>query len=276
MASLNIAIIGGTGGLGRALSNYYADKGDSITVYGRTFRDADVKNISFVKADLSLMSNVKALVQTNSFDITKYDMVIFTAGIFAATKREETSEGLERDLASSYINRLVMLEESIPNVKADQSKVFQKPRIFIMAYPGNNQLGTPEDLNQEKGYGVMKAHMNTVAGNEAIVTHFADQPNFNIYGLNPGLVKTNIRDNLFGTGLFSSFMEFFIGWMNKTPEQYANTIGPLLKDIKLEGKSGSFYNHKAEQIPASKGFTKTYAAEFVKKSYELLKKKGLY
>ncbi len=52
-----IAIVGGTGGLGRALARFLASKGARVTVVGQTFRDAGVPGIDFVKADLSLMSD---------------------------------------------------------------------------------------------------------------------------------------------------------------------------------------------------------------------------
>lgn len=281
MGTMNIAVIGGTGGLGRAIARYFAAKGESVTVYGRKFRDEGVDNIKFVKVDLSLMSNVKLLVEQGSFDIFKYKLIVFTAGIFAATKRQETSEGLELDLAASYINRYLLLEKSLPLLPAaetsDNPKVFSKPRIFVMGYPGANTLGTVDDLNQTKSYGALKAHMNTVAGNEALVCHYADRANFNIYGLNPGLAKTNIRDNFLGKGSWLSIiMETIIGWTTKTPEQYAEVICPLLVDDALESQSGSFFNDKAKEIPASKGFNKVYADKFIEESRELLESKGLF
>lgn len=271
-----IAIIGGTGGLGRAIALNLATKGETVTVYGRTFRDEGVKNLQFVQVDLSLMRNVKNLVDSNLFNINEYRIVLFTAGIFAASSRQETSEGLERDMATSYLNRFILLAKSLPQLKEfDSTMGKNKTRIFIMAYPGNNQLGTIEDLNQEKGYSVMKCHMNTVAGNEALVTYFKGNENFNIYGLNPGFVKTNIRDNLLGTGIVSKILETAVGWFNKTPEQYANVIAPLLLESQLEKEDGSFYNDKGKKIPPSKGFDRKYAEQYIQKSEELLERKGL-
>lgn len=281
MDSLKIAVIGGTGGLGRAIAKNFASKGASVTVYGRTFRDTDVKNIKFVRVDLSLMSNIKQLIAEHSFEIFEYDLVVFTAGIFAASNREETSEGLERDLATSTLNRYLLLEKSLPELESQsplqEGRKFKKPRIFIMAYPGAGQLGTPDDLNQEQGYSAYRCHMNTVAGNEAIVTHYSGNKYFSIYGLNPGLVKTNIRDNYLGENSWASkVLEFFIGWIYKSPEQYAEIITPLLTDPTLDADSGTFYNDKAKKIPASKGLTKEYADKYIRKSKELLESKGLW
>lgn len=281
MNSLKVAVIGGTGGLGRAIAQNLASKEASVTVYGRTFRDNDVKNIKFVEVDLSLMSNIRELVTKHSFKISEYDLIVFTAGIFAASKREETSEGLERDFATSTLNRYLLLEKSLAELEAQsplkEGSKIKKPRIFIMAYPGAGQLGTPDDLNQEKSYSAYRCHMNTVAGNEAIVVHYSDNEHFNIYGLNPGIVKTNIRDNYLGKNSWvSKVLESFIGWFNKSPEQYAEIITPLLTNSALDADNGSFYDNNAKKIPASKGFDKEYADKYIRKSKELLDSKGLW
>lgn len=65
----------------------------------------------------------------------------------------------------------------------------------------------------------MSAHMNTVAGNEILVLTGARRyPQLNLFGLNPGLIKTNIRDNFLGKGsLKSRIMETAIGLLTPTP-----------------------------------------------------------
>lgn len=106
LIGLKVVIIGGTGGIGRALSRFMASCGANITVVGQTFRDSDIPEMRFVKADLSLMSEAKNVAE--KIDAESANLIIFTNGIFAAPKREETSEGIERDLAISYLNRLVI------------------------------------------------------------------------------------------------------------------------------------------------------------------------
>ena len=56
LEGLNIAIIGGTNGIGRALALAALAKGAKVKVGGRTSRDATTPGLSFVAADLkSLM-----------------------------------------------------------------------------------------------------------------------------------------------------------------------------------------------------------------------------
>ena len=55
LKGMKVAIIGGTGGIGRAFSRFMASRGATVLVVGQTFRDSDVPRIEFIKADLSLM-----------------------------------------------------------------------------------------------------------------------------------------------------------------------------------------------------------------------------
>lgn len=54
LKELKVAIAGGTGGNGRALSRLLASRGAHVTVVGQTFRATDVQGINVVQADLSL------------------------------------------------------------------------------------------------------------------------------------------------------------------------------------------------------------------------------
>src|SRR5690349_18310890 len=137
---LKVAIIGGTGGIGRALSRFMASRGASVVVVGQTFRDSDVRGIEFIKADLSLMREAERVGK--ALPAETLDLVIFTTGIFAAPKRQETGEAIERDMAVSYLNRLVILRQIAPRLGKNRPAAKLKPRVFIMGYPGAGQAGT--------------------------------------------------------------------------------------------------------------------------------------
>lgn len=275
LSPLDVLIVGGTGGLGRAIGKTLASCGASVTVVGQTFRDEDVPNIKFVKADLSSIERSKGVAK--ALDVSQTDIVIFTTGIFANSKRQETDEGIEKDLAVSYLNRLAMTNIIAPKLKSSVNSFGFHPRVFFIGFPGKGQLGDLEDLNQEKKYNYYTAHMNTVAGNEALVVNSKDKfKNVKFYGLNPGIVKTNIRDNLFGKGSYlSSSIETVIGWFTYTPEQYASNMVPLLVAPELEKFNGVAFNNKAKEIPISKGMTPEHAGKIINESVDLLKKKGI-
>ncbi len=273
LSGFQVAVVGGTGGLGRALTKVLASRGANVTVVGQTFRDEGTPNIAFVKADLSLLREAERVAK--SLPAEQLDLIVFTTGIFAAPKRQETAEGLERDMAVSYLNRLVMLRELAPRLGRERSgaRAKHRPRVFLMGFPGAGQAGTLGDLNAEQAYSAMTVHMNTVAGNEMLVLDGATRyTHAAVFGLNPGLVKTNIRDNFFGKGSFKSrFVETIIGWFTPTPEAYAERIAPLLVSPHLGEHSGALFNAKGEAIlPSPKLANSAHVSRFLAESEALV------
>lgn len=147
---LNVAVIGGTGGIGRALSHQFAAKGANVLVVGQTFRDQEVPRITFLRANLSSMRDARRIGA--ELPAGNIDIVVFTTGIMAGPKREVTPEGIERDLAVSYLSRLVILNEIAPRIGKDRTRTDLRPRIFVMGFPGTEQKADVDDLNSEQGY----------------------------------------------------------------------------------------------------------------------------
>ncbi|SCU96799.1 LAME_0F17480g1_1 [Lachancea meyersii CBS 8951] len=274
LKAMKVAIVGGTGGIGQGFSRMFDSRGANVTVVGRTFRDDDLENVHFIKADLELMSEAKRV----SKELAKLplDMVIFTNGIFAATTRQRTSEGLERDMAVSYLSRLVIIRNLLPTLAETHTHMLKRPRVFVVGYPGTGELGTVEDLNSEGKYSVMQTHMNTVAGNEALVLDSARRyPEIGVYGLNPGLIKTNIRSNLLGANSWKSWIiESIIGFWCQSTEDYARRMLPMMVSSDLDAYNPAFFNNKAQAVESQK-FTEPYVEKFIGKSEELLEKSGV-
>ena len=266
----NVTVVGGTGGLGRAFSRLMALRGANVTVVGQTFRDEDIKGISFIKADLSLLSEAERV--SNLLPAETLELLVLTTGIMAAPKRQETSEGLERDMAVSFLNRLVLLREIAPRLGNDRLNAKSKPRVFIMGFPGSNQSASIDDLNSERTYKTMVAHINTVIGNEALVLDSAKRyPHINFYGLNPGLIKTNIRSNTLGKDSIKfRIIESLVGLLSQSPETYAESVIPLLFTPEIEGHNGAMFNRKALAIHPSTTMTNDYVGAFIKASEELV------
>jgi CheY-like chemotaxis protein len=130
----------------------------------------------------------------------------------------------------------------------------RKPRVFLMGFPGADQTGSIDDFNSERAYSLMTAHSNTVVGNEALVLDAAARyPALNAYGLNPGLVKSNIRAAILGDRtILQTIMEAFIGLTFPSAETYAARIAPLLVAGELEDRSGVMFNSRGEAIEASR------------------------
>lgn len=270
LSGLNVTIIGGTGGLGRAIAILMATRGARITVVGRTFRDAGVPGIEFVEADLTLMAEAVRIAK--ALPAETLDLLVFTTGIFAGPVRQETQEGIERDLAVSYLNRVCMLRQMAPRLGIAREAPIGKSRVFIMGYPGTGQIGRADDLNGEMSYKAFAQHMNTVAGNEILVLEAPEQyPQLNVYGLNPGLISTQIRSNYMGHNKWAfAFMEGVIRLFFQRPEAYARRIVPLMVSPDLERVSGTLFDSKGRAILPSKGMSRGYRKQFMAASEALL------
>jgi NAD(P)-dependent dehydrogenase (short-subunit alcohol dehydrogenase family) len=240
-----ILIVGGTSGLGRAISLNAASRGAIVKVVGRSFKDEGINGISFEGADLSLMKEAKRIGEIVDDD---FDVVVFTQGIIAGTKRAESEERIELDMAVSYLSRLVILKSLIPRLKAGA-------RIFIMGFPGSAPSSYRiDDLNAEKEY-VGKfgfVHANTVVGNEALVIHWAaTDKDHSFFGLNPGLIKTGIRQGAYdtvGMKMMAPVLEGMLGLFGPKPDSYGKIMTDLISVEGLEEHSGNSFNPKGQPI----------------------------
>ncbi|WP_206676912.1 SDR family NAD(P)-dependent oxidoreductase [Mycobacteroides franklinii] len=270
LSSKRLAVVGGTDGLGRAIAQLALDRGATVAVVGRTFREEPSARIRFVKSDLASMRGAVELGQ--NLEVEPYDVVLFTNGIFAAKTREDTAEKIERDMAISYLSRYAMLRGLHFRLGVKRANATTQPRVFVMGAPGTGLLGNPDDLNSDRDYAGMSAHMNTVAANEALVvegSYWFPGPAY--FGLNPGVIKTGIRSNYLGDGSWMHRLtETLISSFAPTPAQYAERIVPLLFAQGLDGLTGVMFNSKAQPILASRGMDSSHAGLFMEASDRLL------
>nr|BFE60814.1 SDR family NAD(P)-dependent oxidoreductase [Dactylosporangium thailandense] len=262
------AVVGGTGGIGRAIARTLASRGAEVLVVGRTFRDSDVPGIRFLQADLNLMREAERVA--TELPAETLDLVVFTTGIMAAPQRQETAEGIERDLAVSYLSRLVILHRIAERLPATS-------RVFVMGYPGSGKPGTYDDLNAERSYKSMAVHMNTVAGNEMLVLDAANRyPHLRVFGLNPGFVKSGIRGNMLGEGSWrQKLLEGTVGLITASADTYAARITPLLVTPDLRGDSGLMFDNKGRVIYPTPGLTDQHIRGFTKASADLVARTGV-
>lgn len=281
LSAKKLAIVGGTNGLGRAIAQQALARGAEVTVVGRTFRDDPAARLTFVPADLSSMTEAVRLGR--ELPAESYDVVLFTTGIIAAKKREETPEHVERDMAVSYLSRLAILQGLSPRLGSARADGAPRPRVFVMGSPGYGMLGDPGDLNAEEDYRSMVAHANTVAGNEILVLGAKDRfPGPAFFGLGPGLIKTDIRANYLGEGSIThKLFETAVGIVAQSPESYARRMLPILFAPELEGRTGLMFGSKTrlemlrrgdQPILPTQGLDKAHVDRYLTASEALLRR----
>ncbi|MFE3051886.1 SDR family NAD(P)-dependent oxidoreductase [Nocardia sp. NPDC059239] len=165
-----IVITGGTDGIGRYLAGVYAGRGDRVVVIGRhpekgeRFAAAAGSNVRFLRADLDLLSDNRALIEElrNSYPVL--DALVLCARFYRSA-RNETPEGIESTFAHFYLSRYLFghelreaLERSgnpvIMNVAgpgADLSAVQWNDIQFERYYSGGAALGQGGKLNDLLG-----------------------------------------------------------------------------------------------------------------------------
>ena len=208
------------------------------------------------------MKNAKSLGQELSN--TKIDILVFTNGIMASKTRHETPEGIELDLAVSYLSRVEIV---------NSLTIASNARVFVMGFPGQKMEANLEDFNSEKNYAAWPAHMQTVIGNEALVEFCSNRHSVNAYGLNPGLIRTEIRQNFLGKGLFSKIVESLIGVFNQSAQAYSdNVLVHLLASPELESKSGCNFDNAGVEIASNPFLTNENRARILAESQKLIDK----
>lgn len=293
---IKIAIIGGTNGIGRAISHELVLNGAKVTVVGRSFRDLELTDkINFLKADLSTVKECERIGKELKKELD-WTHIIFTSGILAKSEREVNDEGIEMDVMVSYLSRYIILKE-ISTVLSKKFKfelnddddvtkehtntkktneTLLKPRVFVMGFPGNQQVGDPDNLNSDKGkYNNINTHMITVAANESLVMKFAtdssNHENFNIYGLNPGIIKTDIRSNVYGSHTWiGKAMEWIISKTSQDTTTYAKHFIPLLMTPDIENHNGICFNNKIDAILPSKCMNMELVNNYIDASDKLI------
>jgi hypothetical protein len=227
--------------------------------------------LDFMAADLSSMREAARVGR--ELPVEDADVMLFTTGIIAAKTREQTSEGIERDMAISFLSRMAILDGAAQRLGTTRADRSARPRVFVMGSPGWGELGTVDDLNSEGQYTSSKAHGNSIAGNEALVLAGSRRyPGPAFFGLAPGAVKTDIRANLLGEGSPTHrIVEGLIGLLAQSATTYGRRMLPVLFSANLDGFDGVNFNRKGRPIHPSRGFDESYAEEFLAASDALLR-----
>jgi len=242
-------VVGGTKGIGAAVSRALLERGAQVTIAGRSKCEETPDKAQFIQADVGTVKAARALVRED-LKGRKFDTVIFTVGIITRSKLTRTSDGIEEDLAVSYLSRFVIANELILADTLEGRK-----RMYIWGYPGQNIEPTDiTDINFERTpYAQWGGHMNTVLFNEALVYELAHRhSDLHVFGLNPGLIRTGIRDNVHGgeSSIKGKIVETLIGLTMQSVDQYvATTVLPLLASPELEKKTAVCFSKKGEELP---------------------------
>mmetsp|Transcript_50346 Transcript_50346/g.162959 ORF Transcript_50346/g.162959 Transcript_50346/m.162959 type:complete len:341 (+) Transcript_50346:119-1141(+) len=245
--------VGCTSGLGAGLAKVICEHGGDVVVVGRRRPEALLAacptRLEWVQADFSSMQTAQAAGR--KLGTRKFNNVIFTLDFISGDTKMLSKEGIEMNTAVYFLSRFVMIDELLSaGLGASPSR---KPRVFSMAFPGVPDVPQFEDLNWDSTpWASWKAHKNAVVAQDAVVLGLSKRhPDVNFFGLNPGIIKTDILASFLGgpSSVLFALQQLVIGAIGRSVEDYSlNTALQLLVSPQLETATGTFYNHYGEQI----------------------------
>ncbi|CAF1062696.1 unnamed protein product [Rotaria sp. Silwood1] len=198
---LNVIVVGGTSGIGRAIALSIARHCPSanITIIGRNESAANAilpqlgSNPKFIRADASLMSEIRTVTKK----INAVDMLVLTQGILTTAGRTPTTENIDNKLALHYYGRILFVQELLPLLRSSQNG--GKVLFVFDSVHGNPSKINWNDMALEHTYSLSSAANHAMSFTDHAIQYFASQPeNTNITFTHalPGFVRTTLGDNL--------------------------------------------------------------------------------
>jgi len=273
-----VVITGATSGIGYYAARKYASHGANIMCINRNLQKSEalcreIESEFGVKCDYKIadLSNLKDIHRVAD-ELLKLkppiDVLIHNAGIYL-TKRELTSDGLEKVFVVQYLSSFIINYILMAKLKSQE-----KARIILVNSEGHRFAAwglRTDDLNWDKrrysglkSYGSAKIAqlLSMIVFNE----HFKNT-GISINAMHPGAVKTDTGQE--NGPVYRWFKRNFIDKTLKSPEISAEALYYLGVSKEIEAVSGKFFNLTTEEGPAPPALDKEVAYEIWEKSLDL-------
>jgi len=273
-----VVISGATSGIGYYTARKYAAHGADLLCINRNPQKSEALcrelesefgvKCNFKIADLSNLQDIHRVADELRNINVPIDVLIHNAGVYL-TKRELTSEGLEKVFVVQYLASFI-----INYVLEEKLKSQEKARIIMVNSEGHRFAAWGlriDDLNWEKrrysglkSYGSAKLSqlLSMIIFNE----HFRNT-GVTINSMHPGAVKTDTGQE--NGPLYRWYKRNILDKTLKSPEISAVALYYLGVSEEIEKISGKFFNLSTEEEPAPPAIDKEAAYELWEKSLEL-------
>jgi retinol dehydrogenase 13 len=272
-----VVITGATSGIGYFTARKYASKGANLLCINRNQKKSEALRLE-IESEYGVRCDYKIADLSNLHDIhhvaeellkinIPIDVLIHNAGIYL-TKREQTSDGLEKVFVIQYLSSFI-----INYILKDKLKTQEKARIIMVNSEGHRFVAWGlrlDDLNWErrrysglKSYGSAKlAQLLSVI----VFDQYFQKAGVTINAMHPGAVKTDTGQE--NGPVYRWFKRNFIDKTLKSPEISAEALYYLGVSKEVEAISGKFFNLTTEEEPAPPALDKELAYELWEKSLE--------
>jgi NAD(P)-dependent dehydrogenase (short-subunit alcohol dehydrogenase family) len=278
-----VVITGATSGIGYYTARKYASRGANLLCINRNGEKSETLRLEIESefgvrcdyriADLSRLDDVRRVADELSKLDTPIDVLIHNAGVYL-TKRELTSDGIERVFAVQYLASFI-----INYILMDKLRLQEKARIIMVNSEGHRFAAwglRTDDLNWEKRrYSGLKSYGSAKLAQLLSMIVFDEHfrnTGVSINAMHPGAVRTDTGQENGPAYLW--FKRNFIDKTLKSPQISAEALYYLGVSDELEGVSGKFFNLTTPEEPAPPALDKDVANELWEISLESGRLKG--
>jgi retinol dehydrogenase 13 len=265
-----VVITGATSGIGYVTARKFASKGANLLCINRNPEKSENLRLEIecefgVKcdykiADLSSLNDIFRVSNELALLDFPIDVLIHNAGVYL-TKRELTTEGLEKVFVVHYLSSFIM-----NYLLMDKLKGQQKARIIMVGSEGHRFAAwglRPDDLNWEKRrYSGLKSYGSAKTAQLLSMIVFDERfknTEVTINTMHPGAVKTETGQE--NGPIYRWFKRNIFDKTLKSPEISAEALYYLGVSKELDGISGNFFNLTTLEEPAPPALDKEIAYE---------------
>jgi NAD(P)-dependent dehydrogenase (short-subunit alcohol dehydrogenase family) len=266
-----VLLTGATRGIGRAAAIEMAAQGAELALVGR---DAErVREVAQEAkaagggapvhehvADLTLMSEVRALAEEVRGRYEHIDVLANNAGAMFATRRE-TSEGFEQTFALNHLAPFLLtnlLRDHLPGgrVVTTASDAHKTGRLDL------------EDLQAAKSYSAVRAYGTSKLCNILFTRELARRaPELHANCFHPGVVRTGFGKN--ENGIWK-VLTTLVGPFIRSPERGARSLVWLALSDQAASLTGEYVHNEKVTTPSAQAQDESRAEGLWEKSAELV------
>ena len=258
-------VTGANSGIGKVTAEKLVEQGAQVVMVCRNREKgekamADIKqgsrigNVELFLSDLASLASVRELVRAFEESHDALHVLVNNAGL-ARVRRSVTGDGFETTFQVDYLSHFLLT-----NLLLDLLKKGRPARIVNVSSVGHFGGHIDfDDLQMEKGYGVMKAYSRAKLAQVLFTYELArrlEGTGVTANCLHPGAVATNIWGaNLGPLSFLGRLSRMFL----TSPEDGARTSVYLASSPEVEGVTGRYFDQGNEKKSSAESYDRAVA-----------------
>ena len=272
-----VVISGATSGIGYVTARKYASRGANLLCINRNLQKSEALKseieseygvrCDYKIADLSNLQEVHQLAEELRNITTPIDVLIHNAGVYL-TKREETSDGIEKVFMVQYLTSFIINLSLLDKLKSQD-----RARIIMVNSEGHRFAAWGlrfDDLDWEKRrYSGLKSYGSAKLAQLLSMMVFEElfkDSGVTINSMHPGAVKTETGQE--NGRVYRWFKKNFLDKTLRSTEISSESLYYLGASKEMEGVSGKFFNLTKQEVPAPPALDREAADELWERSLE--------